>query len=80
MRREGGDEAADPVPKAADGALGRLPEHHLQLGEGILDWIEVGVMETGSYVPSTDTTGFMRGSVDKMAIQRKANFGLVTSL
>ena len=34
----------DSGPKAADGSLGGLSEHGFQLGEGILDRIEVGAV------------------------------------
>ena len=35
------DDAADGVPEAADGSLGSLTQMSLQLGEGILDRVEV---------------------------------------
>src|SRR5215208_6390965 len=41
-RGEGLDETADSGPEAFDRPLGRLAQERLQLGEGVLDRVEVG--------------------------------------
>lgn len=41
---EGADDMADGVPEALGGAHGGLAQYGLQLGEGVLDWIEVGAV------------------------------------
>ena len=40
--REGVDDATDGGPETVDGSRGRLAEHGLELGEGVLDGVEVG--------------------------------------
>ena len=41
-RRSSFEKAADGGPKAVDGSLGGLAQERLELGEGVLDRIEVG--------------------------------------
>jgi hypothetical protein len=41
---EGADDASDGAPEAGDGAFGGLAEEGLELGEGVLDRIEVGAV------------------------------------
>ncbi len=43
IRRDEVDDLADPVPKATNSALGGLPEVCLDLRDGFLDRVEVGV-------------------------------------
>ena len=38
------DDAADGGPEAVDGSLGGLAQQRLELGEGVLDRIEVGLV------------------------------------
>jgi hypothetical protein len=40
--REGVGDAADGGPETLDGALGGLSQERLELGEGVLDRVEVG--------------------------------------
>ena len=42
LRREAWQSVVDNVPEAVDGACRRLAQDRLELGEGVLDWVEVG--------------------------------------
>ncbi len=69
-RRIGVDDASDSIPETTDGAFGGLSQICLELGEGVLDRVEVGAVErkieerrVGSLYHLTYALAFLAGEV-----------------